>query len=67
MYYEVVSRLAEERNISIKALEEEAGLGNGTIGKWKNAKPNIGNLEKIAEVLNVKVTDIVKASEEFSG
>ena len=63
MYYEVIAQMAKERGISIKSLEEAAGLGNGAIGKWRTLKPNIGNLEKVAKVLNVKVIDIVKASE----
>lgn len=64
MYYKVIANLAQERNISIKALEKAAGLGNGTVGKWRTMKPNVGNLEKIAEVLGVDVADIIKASEE---
>lgn len=64
MYYEVVAKLAEEKGISIKALEQMAGLGNGTVGKWKTNKPNIGNLEKVAAVLEVKVADIIRASEK---
>ena len=63
MYYETIYRLAKERGISIKALEEATGLGNGTIGKWKNLKPNLGNLEKVAAHLGVSVVDIIKESE----
>ena len=63
MYYDVVAKLAKERGISIKALEEEAELGNGTISKWRFTKPNIGNLEKVAKVLEVSVVDIIKACE----
>lgn len=64
MYYEVISQMAKERGISIKALEEAAGLGNGAIGKWRTLKPNIGNLEKVANCLGVSVIDIIKNSEE---
>lgn len=64
MYYDVVAKLAKERGISIKALEEEAKLGNGTISKWRFTKPNIGNLEKVAECLGVSVVDIIKACEK---
>lgn len=67
MYYETIYRLAKERGISIKALEEATGLGNGTIGKWKTLKPNLGNLEKVATYLGVSVVDIIKESEEKSG
>lgn len=66
MYYETIYRLAKERGISIKALEEAAGLGNGAIGKWRTLKPNLGNLEKVANVLGVSVIDIIKESEKES-
>lgn len=64
MYYEVIARMAKERDISIKALEEAAGLGNGSIGKWRTLKPNLGNLEKVANYLGVSVVDIIKESEK---
>lgn len=64
MYYEVIAQMAKERGISVKALEEAAGLGNGSIGKWRTLKPNIGNLEKVADCLGVSVVDIIKKSEE---
>ncbi len=64
MYYEVIAQMAKERGISIKSLEEAAGLGNGAIGKWRTLKPNIGNLEKVANCLGVSVIDIIKKSEE---
>lgn len=64
MYYETIARLAKKRGVSIKAIEQATGLGNGTIGKWRSLKPNIGNLEKVANFLEVSVVDIIKACEE---
>lgn len=64
MYYDVVAKLANEKGISIKALEKEAGLGNGTISKWRFIKPNIGNLEKVARCLGVSAVDIINACEK---
>jgi len=63
VYYETIARLAKKRGVSIKAIEQATGLGNGTIGKWKSLKPKIGNLEKVANFLEVSVVDIVKESE----
>lgn len=66
MYYEVIAQMAKERGISIKALEEAAGLGNGAIGKWRTLKPNLGNLEKVADCLGVGVVDIINKCEKSS-
>lgn len=60
MIYEKVKALCEERNISIRALEQRAGLGNGTISGWKDCSPNLGNLEKVAAVLKVPVESLFK-------
>jgi transcriptional regulator with XRE-family HTH domain len=63
VYFETINKLADARGISIKALEEKAGLGNGTIGKWKTMKPNLGSLDKVAKCLGVSVAYIVRLSE----
>lgn len=63
MYYEVVSRLIREKGLTIAEVERMAGLGNGIISKWKTLKPKIGNLEKVASVLGISVTEIVKECE----
>lgn len=67
MYYEVIAEMAKERGISIKSLEEAAGIGNGTIGKWRTLKPNLGNLEKVANVLGVNVVDIISKCNDTDG
>ena len=61
MIYENVKALCEKKGMSIKELEEKAKLGNGTVGKWqKGVKPNIAILERVAEVLGVKVVTLIK-------
>ena len=61
MIYENVKALCERENITIKKLEERAGIGNGVIGKWaKGREPNIAILRKVASALGVKVTTLLK-------
>ena len=61
MIYENVKELCEKKNMSIKELEEKAGLGNGVIGKWsKGVEPNIAILRKVAEALGVKIATLLK-------
>lgn len=61
MIYENVVKAARERDIPITALEEKAGIGNGTIGKWKNSSPNLDTLEKVANALGVPVISLISA------
>lgn len=63
MIYERIKKLCEERNISIRSLEIQAELGNGTIGGWKDRSPNLSNLEKVAAVLQVPVEMLFKKGE----
>ena len=50
-----------KKNISISALEKKAGLGNGTIGKWRDSKPNVETLSKVADALNVSLSRLMKS------
>jgi len=59
MIYNKVQELAIKKGLSFAEIERKAHLGNGTIGKWKNASPNIDSLYKVAEVLNVSVKTLL--------
>lgn len=50
---------AKEQGMSLKALEEKAGIGNGTIAKWEDNNPNLASLQKIADVLECAVKDLI--------
>jgi transcriptional regulator with XRE-family HTH domain len=58
--FENVSRLCEEQNLSISALEKAAGLGNGTIRLWKVSYPKVNNLAAVASVLGTTIDELLK-------
>lgn len=60
MLYDNVKLFADKRGLSIMAVEKKAGLGNGAIGKWRDATPNVNAVKKVADVLNVKVDTLLK-------
>nr|DAI35440.1 MAG TPA: Cro/C1-type HTH DNA-binding domain protein [Caudoviricetes sp.] len=66
MIYENIEKLCAKRGISVKALESAAGLGNGTIGKWKNPSysPSLLSLQKIANALGVTVQTLLRERKE---
>lgn len=57
--YENVCLYANKKNIPIYLLEQKAGLGNGTIGKWKDGEATIGSLKKVADALGVDVKKLI--------
>lgn len=66
MIYENIEKLCAKIGISVKALESAAGLGNGTIGKWKNPSysPSLLSLQKIANALGVTVQTLLRERKE---
>ena len=60
MIYTNIKALADKKGLSIAEIEKRAGLGNGTIGKWREAKPLADSLAKVAKVLNVSINTLVK-------
>lgn len=60
MVYEKIKKLADEKGISIYALEKKAGLENGAIGKWRKSSPTIANLQKVADALEVPIAELIE-------
>ena len=60
MIYDNIVTIAAKKGISIKKLEVQAGIGNGTIGKWRNSDPQVENLMKVAKALSVSLEELVK-------
>lgn len=52
---EKIRALARQRDLSLPQLEQELGLGNGTISRWRNSSPNTEKLQKIADYFNVSM------------
>ena len=50
---EKIRALARQRDLSLPQLEQELGLGNGTISRWRSSSPNTEKLQKIADYFNV--------------
>lgn len=60
MVYENVKALCDKKGISITQLEKDAGLSNGSIGKWRNCVPKADSLQAVAKVLKVKMEKLLQ-------
>lgn len=56
--YRNVSRLSEERGLSIGALEKKMGFGKSTIAKWDKNSPRIDLLKKVADYFEVSLDEL---------
>lgn len=59
--YDKVKAIADEKKISIAELERKAGLSNGTIGKWRDAKSGIRfeSIRAVADALEVDIKELM--------
>lgn len=66
--YDRIKSKADEKKISIKALERESGLGNGVIKRWNETSPQCNKLEKVANYLQVSIEWLItgKENKDFS-
>ena len=63
---ELLVAKASAKGLTFAALEREAGLGNGTIGKWFNegSNPNLESIQKISKILDCSIDDLVAEKED---
>lgn len=59
-----VRRLCKEHNLSIYALENAAGIGNGCICRWDEKPPNICSLSKVAGFFGVSVDSLLEGVDD---
>lgn len=62
--YETINKEAKKRGMSIRQLERDAGLGNGTIDKWKESSPKLETLEKVAAALGMNETTLINRAKK---
>lgn len=55
MIFDKIQKLCDKKKISIRTLEMMAGLGNGTIGRWRKSDPGVNNLYAVAKILEVPI------------
>ena len=56
---ERIEELCKERKISKRKLEMEAGLGTGSITKWKTFTPRKASLQKVADYFGVELEFLI--------
>ena len=62
--YERIQKLCEQSGITVKELENECGIKNSTICKWKESMPKADNLYKVACYFNVSMAYLLTGEEE---
>lgn len=58
--YENITSIAKKKGMTVREVEERAEIPRGMICKWKKCNPRVENLMKVADVLKVSVSTLVK-------
>ena len=58
-----IRTLCEEKGITINKLEKEVGIGRGNIARWDKHRPNIVNVQKVADYFGVTTDYILTGNE----
>lgn len=59
LIYDKIKEICQEKGISVRQVEINSGLPNGTICKWNNSSPTVKNLKAVADVLKVNVDKLI--------
>lgn len=54
-----IKELADQKNLSLQALELKLGFGNGTIAKWDKSTPNVDKFNQVAKFFHVTMDDLL--------
>lgn len=59
----LINKEREKKFISLRELSEMTGIGKSTLNNYENevSSPTIHQLEKIAEALNIHITDLFES------
>lgn len=65
--YERIQEKAAKKGISIKKLEQEVGIGNGTIKRWNTSSPQCNKIILVANYLQVPMEWLVTGKNMETG
>ena len=61
---DTIRRLCKAQGKSLFSLEQECGLGNGTINKWDRNSPSVAKVISVANALGVSVSYLIGEHEK---
>lgn len=63
--YRRIKTLTEQHKMSLAQLERDLGFSNGIISTWKNGKPSIDKVEKVANYFHVSTDYLLGRNNEL--
>ena len=63
MIYTNILAICEARNIPIRKLERDCGIGNGVVRRWDEGHADVWLVKAVADYLGVTVDDLLREPE----
>ncbi|WP_368551681.1 helix-turn-helix domain-containing protein [Enterococcus faecalis] len=55
-----IKKIALEKNLTVKKIGKESGVGENAIYRWDKQNPNLSSLKKVSNYLNVSVDELLE-------
>lgn len=59
-----IKKIASDRNLTIKQIGKESGVGENAIYRWDKQNPNLSSLKKVSDYLNVSVDELLESDKQ---
>lgn len=60
MIYQNIKKIADEKGLSIRQVEQNAGITLSSIYHWDRIKPSVDKVANVAKVLGVSVEKLLE-------
>lgn len=59
-----IKKIASEKNLTIKQIGKESGVGENAIYRWDKQNPNLSSLKKVSNYLEVSVDELLESDKQ---
>ncbi|EGO2815296.1 helix-turn-helix domain-containing protein [Enterococcus sp. DIV0188] len=59
-----IKKIALEKNLTVKKIGKESGVGENAIYRWDKQNPNLSSLKKVSNYLNVSVDELLEREKQ---
>lgn len=67
MFFERLTRLIKENNLTFAQLERELGLSNGSMARWEKSSPSVEKVQKVADYFHISVDYLLGRTDSPNG
>lgn len=55
-----IKKIASEKNLTIKQIGKESGVGENAIYRWDKQNPNLSSLKKVSNYLDISIDELLE-------